>query len=447
MKHIEPFKLSALEAISKIIADRYTGSEITRLFRKAGFPDIRHDRSTKWKFVNDVLERLQKDKYGPYNIAKVIEVLCDPQEYFGRTNYHREIVKKINNILSFYGLEVNPENGKIIINPSIKPMLRGNAVVTRDIFRDNVVMKDIPLKELGWRCDVKNGTANKIDIGYLLKEGPKDHIIFGILLKRKIKTQLEHVINWGLKQFKEPESYKILGKAIKPTYEVTYLNRSIIGNIFGTHEGLIRFDQLIHHPTKNERGERKFISYDKLPSEIRDLVRLIDEEVWKNMRRHIVSQYKIPEDVIPPSLLKHVFLAYRVKNILGEASVKKLGKYLMGKDISVWYFPWRVGWGDSITVEEENAIRNSFAGIIVLTQDFFEGKTATEEYRALLAKRRTDSDFKVGLLLVGCAYENVPPFMKDYLWAEVDGPEDQRFEEEIEKIYRGLLGLPLETPE
>ena len=30
--------------------------------------------------------------------------------------------------------------------------------------------------------------------------------------------------------------------------------------------------------------------------------------------------------------------------------------------------------------------------------------------------------------------------------AEVDSPEDQRFEEELEKIYRGLLGLPLETP-
>lgn len=52
MKQIEPFSLSALERIAKIIiGDRYTSSEITELFRKAGFPHIRHDGSTKWRFV------------------------------------------------------------------------------------------------------------------------------------------------------------------------------------------------------------------------------------------------------------------------------------------------------------------------------------------------------------------------------------------------------------
>ena len=34
---LESFKLSALEALSKIIGSHFTGTEISELFRKAGF--------------------------------------------------------------------------------------------------------------------------------------------------------------------------------------------------------------------------------------------------------------------------------------------------------------------------------------------------------------------------------------------------------------------------
>jgi len=308
-------------------------------------------------------------------------------------------------------------------------------------------LKKISVKELGWQCLVKNGTASKINIGYLLKEGPKEHVIFGVLLEGKMKTRLEHLIKWGLKQFKRPESYKILGKTIEPRYEVSYVNKAIVGDIYGTPEASFRIDQIIHHPTKSEKGEMKFLSNDELPDEIRDIIRLIDEEVWQKMRGDVVHRFEISKTMIPRSLLKCVFLAYRANNALGKTSASSLGKYLKDRGFSVWYFSWRVGWGDSMTEKEEDGIKKSFAGVIIYTSDFSDGKTATEEYRALLAKRRSDSDFKVGLLLVGCPHEKVPPFMRDYFWAAVDGPEDQRFEEEAKKIYRGLLGLPLQSPE
>ena len=59
-------------------------------------------------------------------------------------------------------------------------------------------------------------------------------------------------------------------------------------------------------------------------------------------------------------------------------------------------------------------MRNSFAGLIIFTPDFLEGKTAHEEYRALLAKRRAESNFKVGILRVNCGRDTIPEFMKDY---------------------------------
>lgn len=134
MKRLDPFKLSALEAFSKIIAYRYTGSEITELFRKAGFRNIKHDGSTKWRFVYATLEKLQKEQYGPHNVAKIIQILCDPQEYFGQPENYRNIIEQVNEILSFYGLEVNYKTGKIIISPSIKPSLRPRTIATGDFF-------------------------------------------------------------------------------------------------------------------------------------------------------------------------------------------------------------------------------------------------------------------------------------------------------------------------
>ncbi|MCR4422590.1 MAG: TIGR02391 family protein [Exilispira sp.] len=122
--NIKPFDLSALEKIAKIVGERYTGSEITEFFRKAGFTNIRHDGSTKWKFVYAALEELQKQPYGPYNIAKVIEKLCYPQEYFEKAEYYKEIVEKMNEILAFYDMEVNFKTGKIIVKPSNSPTLR-----------------------------------------------------------------------------------------------------------------------------------------------------------------------------------------------------------------------------------------------------------------------------------------------------------------------------------
>jgi uncharacterized protein (TIGR02391 family) len=134
MNQIKPFSLSALERIAKIIGERYTGSEITELFRKAGFPHIQHDGSTKWRFVYAALEELQKQSYGPYNVAKVIEKLCDPQEYFGQAEYHKGIVEEVNEILTFYGLEVSPKTGKITVKPSISPVLRSQRSKAEEVF-------------------------------------------------------------------------------------------------------------------------------------------------------------------------------------------------------------------------------------------------------------------------------------------------------------------------
>jgi uncharacterized protein (TIGR02391 family) len=112
-KTIQPFQLVALEKLSKIIADRYTGTEITNFFHKAGFRQFFHDGSTKWRFVYNVLQEIQNEYYGPYNVLKIIETLCNPQEFIGELEKFEEIVTAVNEILRFYGLKVDLRDGKV----------------------------------------------------------------------------------------------------------------------------------------------------------------------------------------------------------------------------------------------------------------------------------------------------------------------------------------------
>lgn len=104
------FKLSALEALSQIIGETYNGSEITRLFKKAGHPEIVHNGNTKWKFVCETFENMQEESNeGFYKILKVLEVVCDPQEYILNPDLHEEVLEKINRVLRFYGLKFTDE--------------------------------------------------------------------------------------------------------------------------------------------------------------------------------------------------------------------------------------------------------------------------------------------------------------------------------------------------
>jgi uncharacterized protein (TIGR02391 family) len=134
MKQLEPFSLSALERIAIIIGSRYTGTEITEFFRKAGFPSIRHDGTTKWRFVYAALQELQAQPQGQYKVAKIVEQLSDPQEYFGQSDYHQQIIEQLNEVLAFYSLEVNKQTGKILVKTSVKPGLRSQRSKAEEMF-------------------------------------------------------------------------------------------------------------------------------------------------------------------------------------------------------------------------------------------------------------------------------------------------------------------------
>ena len=173
-------------------------------------------------------------------------------------------------------------------------------------------------------------------------------------------------------------------------------------------------------------------------------LRLYSNQIELISKKQMILEEKDEKITVDDDVISHVFILYRFGNEKSELCAKKLKNYLDESGIGAVLFENKIKWGESITNFEEDMIENSFASVICFTEDFKEGRTAQEEYRAVIAKRRYDNSFKVGLLLIDCDISKVPAFMKDYLYASVTGPDDHNNEQEMGKIYRGLIGLPLE---
>ncbi len=105
---ITKLELPALKRLSKIISVR-TGTEITDLFRNAGYGHIKHDERTKWKFLYQTFDEFQDQSKGQYIIIKFLETACNPQEFFEYPDSRKSFVDEINTVLAFYNLKINDQ--------------------------------------------------------------------------------------------------------------------------------------------------------------------------------------------------------------------------------------------------------------------------------------------------------------------------------------------------
>lgn len=104
---IDVFDLKSLEELSHIIGDYYTGSELTRFFERAGFPEIQHDGTTKWWFVYIKLQDLQNIE-GPEAILRILERLYNPKE-----SMSKDTLSRIDSILDNYQF-IGTQDGRIV---------------------------------------------------------------------------------------------------------------------------------------------------------------------------------------------------------------------------------------------------------------------------------------------------------------------------------------------
>lgn len=102
---VEPFTPESLEAFAKLLGEQFTGSEITQIFRRAGFQRISEYSGTKWRYSLQALEDLQ-DEAGAEGVLGVLRSMCHPVNYVGNRERLDEMITSINQILGFSGLRI-----------------------------------------------------------------------------------------------------------------------------------------------------------------------------------------------------------------------------------------------------------------------------------------------------------------------------------------------------
>ncbi len=116
----KPFGSGDLEALCKVIADTdtgLTGSEIAHTLAQIDIVDT-DPTMTKWKrLYNALAEDQNKRKYGN-NVLLFIAKSLQPTRYINNRAHYESILRSINNILAFHGLEFK-DDGKF---HTIKPV-------------------------------------------------------------------------------------------------------------------------------------------------------------------------------------------------------------------------------------------------------------------------------------------------------------------------------------
>lgn len=116
---LDKFPEGVLEYVSRIIGDYRTGSELTEFFNVVGYPNIRHDGSTKWRFVYATLKDLNSKPDGQYHVAKIIQAFCDPTQWIGIDDARKQVMNNLNEALIHVNTQLNQESKLVVTDRKI----------------------------------------------------------------------------------------------------------------------------------------------------------------------------------------------------------------------------------------------------------------------------------------------------------------------------------------
>ena len=116
----KPFRSGDLEALCKALADTYTGlagSEIAHTLAQIGVVDT-DPTMTKWKRLYNALVNDQNRRLSGNKVLSFISTALQPTRYINNRALYESMLRSVNTVLAFYGLEFR-DDGKF---HSIKPV-------------------------------------------------------------------------------------------------------------------------------------------------------------------------------------------------------------------------------------------------------------------------------------------------------------------------------------
>jgi len=224
------FSEEVIEAISRIIAER-TGGEITDFFRMAGYPNIIHDGSTKFRFVSEQLRNFYTKKEGFEDIKNIIEKLVQPKQYIGLEEYHKRVIERVKNALSYDELTIN-ENFKIVPKAEKKDTYKEK----KDKIIDSIASR---LGRITGGKSIEKIFPHFFEKNYFLLDKSKQEKIVAILSKTNdiddFKMKLQSIIDYHQSYFIEERQLefndilKIVGLRLNSKFMIEKID--IIGTI------------------------------------------------------------------------------------------------------------------------------------------------------------------------------------------------------------------------
>ena len=191
MNRLEIFPDEILQYVARAIADWKSGSGITELFRIAGYPHVRHDGSTKWRFVYARLQELNSGRDGQYHVAKIIQKLADPKQHIGAEDFRVKLITSLNEALIHVHIQLNSDGRLVLRDHPLKfeaPEANAAASDNGDDVRN--ACRSIPadikrdlLVEAGHRCAIFTcHTVTPLEAHHILpwsehKRHDPDHMI------------------------------------------------------------------------------------------------------------------------------------------------------------------------------------------------------------------------------------------------------------------------------
>lgn len=108
MSIVPPLPEGQIEALSKLLGDCGTGSDISRVFADRGLED-KSGESTKWRRIYWVFLDSQRQHKSANLVLDFIQSFLAPARYVGRSEEFNDRRHELNVILAFSGLELGPD--------------------------------------------------------------------------------------------------------------------------------------------------------------------------------------------------------------------------------------------------------------------------------------------------------------------------------------------------
>ncbi len=139
---ISKLNLSVIESLSKVLGDTesgFTGTQIGNILAESEIEDI-DSSNTKWRRLNSALVHKQDIDRCANRILGFIQNSLNPARHYNNQEWFNDSRFKINQILSFEGLQLG-EDGKII--NSIKSNTIGEAAARASKLKENLIARNV----------------------------------------------------------------------------------------------------------------------------------------------------------------------------------------------------------------------------------------------------------------------------------------------------------------